>query len=65
MYLAHFRRRQMRAGFEVVADLAKQPRPPLRRTAYHHCVGLGVFEHMLHMLRRMDVAVGNHRNADL
>ena len=54
----------MLAGLEIMADLAEHPRPALRGAADHHRIGAGVFEHVLDSLRRGDVAVGDHRDAD-
>jgi len=46
---------------EIVADLAEDPRPSLRRAADHQRVGAGVVEHAPRALGRVDVAVGDDR----
>ena len=61
--LGHFRQREMLAGCQIMADLAEYPRPALRSAADHDRIGPGVFEHLLGLLRRVDVAVGDDRNA--
>ena len=55
-------RRQLRAGVQIVLDLAENPRPALRRAADHDGIGAGVFEHVSGFFRRGDVAVGDHRD---
>ena len=47
MNFRDFGRRQMRAGREIMCDLAKNPRPALRRAADHDRVRAGIFEHVL------------------
>jgi len=58
------RRRQQRSGRQVMLDLAKQPRPALSGAADHQAIGAGLPQHLAGLLRRVDVAVGDHRNAD-
>ena len=63
---AHFgdrRLRQQFSGGEVMRDLAEDPWPALRSAADHHCVGPGVIQHEFRALRRIDIAVCDHRNA--
>ena len=58
-------RRQEFAGGEVMRDLAEDPRPALRGAADHHRIGAGVPQHERGALRRIDVAVGDHRDRQL
>ena len=55
----------MFAGGEKMTDLAEHPRPALCRAADHYRIGLGVFQYIFDALRRGDVAVGDHRDANL
>jgi hypothetical protein len=48
---------------EEVLDLAEDPRAPLGGTTDHDRVGSRVLEHVLRLFRRVDIAVGDHRNA--
>src|SRR5690606_3441996 len=62
-HLTRRRRGERVAGREVVRDLAEDPWPALRRAADHHRVGAGAREHLARLAWRIDVAVGEHRNA--
>jgi hypothetical protein len=46
-----------------MADLAKNPRIALRGATDHQAVGAGLFKHLGGLLRGLDVAVGEHRDA--
>ena len=61
-HLFHQRRRQVRAGCQVVGNFAEYPRPPLRGAAHHHGVSFGVCQNSGGFFRGVDVAVGHHRN---
>ncbi len=52
----------MGAGAQEMLDLAKDPRPSLRRAADHHRVRPGRRQHRARLFRRRDVAVGHHRD---
>ena len=58
------RRRERRAGREVMGDLAEDPRSPLGGAADHDRVGAGLREHCARLRRRVDVAVGDDRDRD-
>ena len=62
---SHLRRWQRGARIQKVFDLAKQPGTSLRGTPDHDAIGAGREQHLLGFLWRGDVAIGNHRNADL
>src|SRR4029453_14536110 len=55
------RRRQVRAGFQVMADLAEHPGPALGGPADHHGIRLRVIKDLPYLFRRAYVAVGNYR----
>src|SRR5437762_2786944 len=57
-------RRKANAMVEEMRDLAEDPGPALRGTADHDRIGAGFHQHARRLLRRVDVAVGDHRNAD-
>src|SRR6185312_2969698 len=61
-YLGHARFRQEFAGREVMRDFAEDPRPALRRAADHHRIRSRVIEDEPRLRRRIDVAVGDHRD---
>ncbi|MNG09735.1 hypothetical protein D3C84_931650 [compost metagenome] len=45
-----------------MGNLAEDPRPPLRRTADQQGIGASGGEYLLGLVRRIDVAIGEHRN---
>ncbi len=57
------RRRQQPPGCQIVVNFAKDPGPPLGRAADHQAIGTRVLQHLRSLVRRVDVAVGDHRDA--
>ena len=54
--------RQVATGGQEMRHLAKNPGAALRGAANHHRVCPGVCQHLACFFRRIDVAVGHHRN---
>ena len=55
--------RRLNSLVQMSVDSAKDPWRPVARAADHYSVGAGEIKYLARFLRRIDVAIGEHRDA--